>query len=353
MSAALHRRTPVVMPWPLWTGNPYLPRLMEALLRQGLTVRRRPWLRLGVAELRRDHWIHLHWPGGPIHHPSRARYQRRIDRMRRTLDKTRAKGIRLVWTAHNLLPHDDPHPDLGHELRLAVLAQVEHVFLHFPGAKAILERELGYRGPTSVVPHPHYIDEHPTPPSQADARAKLGLPQDGLVALIFGLLRPYKGIGQVIRGFLESAGADDRLLIAGAPRQGVGAELELARADPRIITRLQRIPGGEVPTYFAAADASMIAYREFFTSGAAVLSLSMGCPLVGPAHNHLADLGGEPNLFACELGPEGIAAGIERLRGRREEIDRATIREQARSAFGDWDDAAASIAQVLRSPRTG
>lgn len=271
--------------------------------------------------------------------------------MRRTLDRVRAKGIRLAWTAHNLLPHDDPHPDLGRQLRQAVLDQVEHVFLHFPGAKAILERELGYRGPTSVVPHPHYIDEHPTPPTQAEARAKLGLPQAGLVALIFGLLRPYKGIGEVIQGFLASAGEDDRLLIAGASRKGVEAELQLARADPRIITRVQRIPGDEVPTYFAAADASMIAYREFFTSGAAVLSLSMGCPIIGPAHNHLADLGGAPNLFACELGPEGIAAGIQRLRARRPEIDRQAIRERARTTFGDWDDAATSIAKVLRSPR--
>ncbi|HGG57680.1 MAG TPA: hypothetical protein ENK31_07785, partial [Nannocystis exedens] len=281
----------MVMPWPLWTGNPYLPRLMAALRRQGIVVRRRPWLRLGALELRRDQWIHLHWPGGPLHHASRSRYQRRIDRTCRSLELIRKKGLRLAWTAHNLLPHDDPHPDLGRQFRLAMLAQVEHVFVHFPGATAILEREFGYRGRTSVVPHPHYIDEYPAPPTQAAARAKLGLPRDGLVTLIFGLLRPYKGIGTVIRGFQANAANHDRLLIAGAPRAGVDGELALARRDPRIITRLQRIPDRQVPEYFAAADASLIAYREFFTSGAAVLSLSMGCPIIGPAHNHLADLG--------------------------------------------------------------
>ncbi len=344
------RPQPVVMPWPLWTGNPYLPRLMSALERQGIAVRRRPWLRLGALELRRGHWIHLHWPGGPLHHPSRSRYKRRIHRARRTLDRIAKKGIRLAWTAHNLLPHDDPHPDLGREFRLAVLAQVEHVFVHFPGAVAILERELGYRGKTSVVPHPHYIDEYPAPPTQAAARKKLGVPEDGLVTLIFGLLRPYKGIGAVIRGFQANAADDDRLLIAGAPRAGVDEELALARKDPRIITRLQRIPNSQVPEYFAAADASLIAYREFFTSGAAVLSLSMGCPIIGPAHNHLADLGGEPHLFASKLGPEGIATALEHLRARRTSIDRTAIRSAARDSFGDWNDAAAGIAQVLRNP---
>ncbi|MEZ4385585.1 MAG: hypothetical protein R3A79_29980 [Nannocystaceae bacterium] len=341
----------MVMPWPLWTGNPYLPRLMAALGRQGFAVRRRPWLRVGVAGLRRDQWVHFHWPGGPLLHRDRDRYAKRIARMRRTLAAMRAKGIRVAWTAHNLLPHDDPHPDLGRALREAVLAEVEHVFLHFPGAEAILARELGYTGPTSLVPHPHYIDEHPAPPTQAAARAALGLPAGGLVALIFGLLRPYKGIGAVIRGFLATAGDDDRLVIAGAPRPGVDAELALAREDPRVVTHLRRIPGAEVPTYFAAADASMIAYREFFTSGAAVLSLSMGCPIVGPAHNHLADLGGEPHLFACDVGPEGIAAALERLRSARDGVDRPAIREWARVSFGDWDDAARAIAAVLRRPR--
>lgn len=257
--------------------------------------------------------------------------------------------MRIAWTAHNLVPHDDPHPDLGQRARAGVLGAVEHVFVHFRGAAAAIEDAFGYRGPWSVVPHPHYLDEHPEPPDPIEARRRLGVDTDGLVVLVFGLLRPYKGIDAVIRGFLASAGADDRLLIAGAPRPGVEAELALARSDPRIITRAQRIPAREVPTYFAAADASAIAYREFFTSGAAVLSLSMGCPIVGPSIHHLADLGGEPNLFACELGAEGIAAALERIRGARGAIDRPAIRAFARG-LGDWGDAARGLLQVMRSP---
>lgn len=340
------------MPWPLWTGNPYLPRLMGALEAEGASVRRRPWLRLGIAGLGRGDWLHLHWPGGPLHHPSRARYERRIDRLGRALDAARRKGVRIAWTAHNLLPHDDPHPDLGHRARARVLAAVEHVFVHFAGAAPAIEGAFGYRGPWSVVPHPHYLEEHPEPPPQAIARRELGVDTEGLVLLVFGLLRPYKGIDAVIRGFLAAAGPGDRLLIAGAPRPGIEDELRLARSDPRIITRAQRIPAREVPTYFAAADASAIAYREFFTSGAAVLSLSMGCPILGPSIHHLADLGGEPNLFACELGVDGIAAGLARVREARGAIDRPAIRGFARG-LGDWGDAARGLLTVMRGPPPG
>src|SRR4051812_28208634 len=102
-----------VLPWPYWTGNPYLPRFCAALEAGGVDVVRARIRPLGLLRMRRGDWVHFHWPGAPLISRDRARYARRVDRFVRLLDGLRARGVRLAWTAHNLLPHDDPHPELG------------------------------------------------------------------------------------------------------------------------------------------------------------------------------------------------------------------------------------------------
>lgn len=337
-----------VLVWPRWFDNPYLPNLVDALRDEGLDVSAPHVLSRGSARLRPGDWLHVHWSTEAHAHHTRWLYSLRAAEFNRRLLLLKRRGVRIAWTAHNLVPHDDPHPDLGHRVRSDLLALADHVFIHFPGAQATLEAEFGYTGPCTVVHHPHYIDSHPAPPAQAQARRKLGLPATGFVALSFGLLRPYKGIGDIIHAFQRVAGDDDRLVLAGHPEGDMATELDLARRDSRIILHAKRIPTADVPGYFAAADAAVIAHRAFFTSGSALLALSMGCPVVGPAVNHLADLAGEQRLYPVDLSVDGLAAGLEEARSRAHEVDRESLRRWA-AHYGTWRDAAARSATVFRA----
>lgn len=339
-----------VLVWPHWFDNPYMPSLVGALKDEGIAVTSPHVLSSGSAHLKPGDWLHAHWSTEAHTHHIRWVYQARAALFHQQVRRLKRRGVRIAWTAHNLLPHDDPHPDLGRKARRDLLALADHVFIHFPGAQAILARELGYTGPCTVVHHPHYIDSHPTPPTQADARAKLGLPSEGFVALAFGLIRPYKGIDDIIHAFQKVAGEQDRLVLAGHPEGDVSAELALARRDPRIVLHAKRIPGADVPIYFAAADAAVIAHRAFFTSGSALLALSMGCPVVGPGINHLADLAGDQRLYPVELGVDGLAAGLIEAREKARSVDREALRQWA-SDYGSWRDAAATSAAVFRDRR--
>lgn len=338
-----------VLAWPRWLGNPYLPQLLAAMRRAGLDAWAGASLHLSAARLRRGDWLHLHWPGGAIIHPWRPVYAARAAALRLQLAHLRRRGVRVAWTAHNLLPHDDRHPDLGRAARRDLLARVDHVFLHFAAARDALADAFGYAGPTTVVHHPHYLADYPAPPSPTAARDALGLPTAGFVALNFGALRPYKGLGDVIRAFRRMAGPDDRLVLAGLPDGDISADLKLAADDPRVVVHARRIADADVPRYYAAADVAIVAHRAFFTSGSALLALSMGCPLVGPPVHHLTELAGEQRLVPCELGPEGLAAGLIQARAAAPTVDRPAIRAWA-AQHGTWDDAAASIAAVFRSP---
>ena len=340
------RRAIRVVAWPRWFDNPYLPNLVDGLNREGLRSDSAHLLLTAAMRLRAGDWLHVHWPGETHTHAARWRYQRGARAVDAQLRALKRRGVRIAWTAHNLLPHDDPHPDLGHRARSNLLDVVDHVFVHFEGAQAELTREFGYSGPCTVVHHPNYVDAYPAPPSQRAARDELGLPADGFVALAFGLIRPYKGIDTLVDAFGRCAGKNDRLVIAGAPEGAVHSTLEIAAADPRIVLHARKVPNARVPTYFAAADVATIAHRAFFTSGSALLSLSMGCPIVGPPVNHLADLAGGDRLFPAETSADGLADALCRARDQSSHVDRVAIRNWA-VGHGSWQTATDTIAATL------
>lgn len=340
--------TPVrVQMWPHWVANPYLPRLIASLEDNGLDVSASPMLYLGARRLRAGDWLHLHWPGETHLHHSRSLYRLRAAAVRMRLHALKRRGVRIAWTAHNLVPHDDPHPDLGIRARRDLLEVTDHVFVHFDGATSQLADTFGYRGPCTTVQHPHYIEDYGAPPPRSDARVELGIPADGFVALCFGRIRPYKGVGNVIGAFQRIASEHDRLIIAGPPQGDVSAELDIAAHDPRIIVHARHIPDDKVPVYYGAADVAVIAQREFFTSGSALLAMSMGRPVVGPALHQLADLAGAQRLFAVDPTADGLAAGLADARAAAPSIDHDAIRTWA-ERYGTWHDAATRTANVLQ-----
>lgn len=335
-----------VLQWPHWMTTNYLPRVVDALRAEGLEVSTPHVLTSGSARLRSGDWLHVHWSTEAHIHRVRWLYLARAASFRRRLRLLKRRGVRIAWTAHNLVPHDDPHPELGRRCRQDLLAHVDHVFVHFPGGRITLAEEFGYTGPCTVIHHPHYVDRHPMPPPRVAARAALGLPADGFVALSFGKIRPYKGTADIIRAFQRIAREQDRLVLAGSPEGDVSAELAPGSGDPRIIVHAWRIPDDEVPTYFAAADTAVVAHHAFFTSGSALLALSMGCPLVGPELHHLAHLAGGQRLFPAGVGADGLAAGMAAARESSHKVDRDALRTWA-AGHGSWRDVGARTAAVF------
>jgi glycosyltransferase involved in cell wall biosynthesis len=338
-----------VFPWPNYRTNPYLPRLMAELGRRGFEdVESEKWSP-GVAPLEAGDWVHLHWPGAKLQAPFRPWYRLQVGILERRLAALHRRGVRLAWTAHNLFPHDDPAPDLARRARLAVVNAVEHVFVHFPGAEEPIREQLGYRGPITVIPHGHYADSYPALPARGEARARLGVPERAWVVLLFGALRPYKGLGEAIAGFLAMAGPHDRLIVAGKPDGAAESELAAGRADPRVIFDERLIPDAEVPGLFAAADVFLVAHKQFFTSGSAVLALTFGLPVVGPPIHHLAALGPAPRVFPAESSTAGIADGLRRARAHGP-VDRQAIQDWAQRELS-WATAGERVAAVLGKPR--
>lgn len=340
--------------------NPYQRLLADALARHGVTAvggrpgRRRPfpilaaWRRAGRPPVVHLHWTHEYLKGrGPG--PSRlARLRLAVQ-----LGMLRRRGVRVIWTIHNIAGHDRPRDAAEMAAQRATLRAVDGAIAHCAAARAAAIAAWGLTpdeaARIAVIPHGSYAGVHPPGPGRAAARTRLGLPADGPVLLFLGVVRPYKGIEALVTALAALPDPELRLVIAGELKDAaLAASLAAAAAaDPRIILRPGYVPDADVGLLMDAADLVTLPFRDILTSGSAILALTFGRPVVAPARGCL------PETIPPAAGvlydpdvPGALAAAIAAaLAG-----DRAAGEAAARAAADAlaWDPIAARTAALYR-----
>jgi beta-1,4-mannosyltransferase len=272
------------------------------------------WL---LARVRRGDVLHLHWPSFLYTVPgSSAGTWRGLLRFTMLMSLLRARGARIAWTAHNLYPHDDGHAAVHRLGRRIVVGLASWVCVHGPTAAAHVRRE--FRVPAAalvLLEHGHWIDLYPNTLTRELARQRLGIPRDAFVHLFLGLCKPYKNLELLVRS--HAALADTSLLwIAGrfqSPdyRERVQRASDLAGTS-RVTIVDAFVPDEDLQLYLNACDAVVLPYRETLTSGAAMLALSFGRPVVAPR------LGSLPEVVTDDCGvlydPEARSGLIDAMR---------------------------------------
>jgi beta-1,4-mannosyltransferase len=297
-------------------GNPYQRLLAAALARQGATARgaNRLSLRAALRGGRRERVVHLHWTefltrstdSGPMAGPLAVV---RAAHLLLALVVYRTRGVRIVWTVHNLEPHEPRRPRLDRLVNRLVARLADTVLVHSRHCAARAAELLGREA--EVAYHGNYIDYYPPPGrDRRQTRLALGVPADARLLLAFGLVRPYKLIPAAIAEFRRIPDPRLRFLVAGrALDTQTRREVELAaHGDERVLLRLERIPDAEVAELHAAADLALLAYRDVFSSGALMLGLSQGLPVLAAADSTAAELGPPPALRT--FAPGGLSAAI-------------------------------------------
>ncbi|TAK69108.1 MAG: glycosyltransferase, partial [Actinomycetota bacterium] len=247
----------------------------------------------------------------------------RVRRLDRQLAAWSARGGRLVWTVHNVAPHERRFPAAEDALAdlLAGRSDLVHVFCDttvgdVPALAAVPPDRI------LAVPHASYVGWYPDSVDPATARGLLGLPADKVVVGLVGALRPYKGIDTLVDALDEPGLADVHVLVSG--RRGrtalpeLSAQLEAAHAHPRVHVRSGYVPAGELAVHLKACDLAVFPYRRTLSSGAVLAALSFGTPVVAPAQGCIPDAVDEscaqlydadrPGAFA-----EALAVAVRRL----------------------------------------
>lgn len=288
--------------------NPYVRLLQTALLEAGVpcsTAEELGPLHLpllpGVANV-----LHLHWLELLYSAPTTGRTIRRLAAVLAGLAGVKARGGKIVYTVHNLHPHERDALALNRVANVALSALVDALHVHDEEAKLGAARVYGRPDRIYVVPHGSYVGAYPNDCTRQEARARLGLAEGAFVYLCLGQVRRYKGIEDLIVAFKqlstigrsEAAACNCQLILAGNIHDPVYAKSlsELTLGQEGIHTWFHYVDDTELQYYMNACDVCVLPYRDITTSGAAILAFSFGKPVVAPA------LGGFPALVADRRG---------------------------------------------------
>ena len=235
-----------------------------------------PWMKAveHVMQLRSlGRWLHqdfdvIHFQWSPV--PAVDRFMwRRLAR-----DRT------VVFTVH------DTTPFLGQPTHRAqmigwrgLLDEAHGLIVHTEGSRQTLAGLGVPAEKIEVVPHGPLTPRASVPEPRRDP-GEVGR----RTLLVFGEIKPYKGIDVLLRAVARlprEIASQWRVLIAGRPRCDL-AELRALAADAGMPVefRLGFVPDGEVPALFGGADLVVFPYRQIDASGALMLALPFGVPVV-------------------------------------------------------------------------
>jgi beta-1,4-mannosyltransferase len=309
--------------------NPYILLFKETLKNQGTSVEleRRINLNWVLRNLKTYNAIHLHWIG-PAYRPSTSKLHStqfmsklvdipvvksirsclRLINFTLSLLAVRVLGITLVYTVHNLSSGDRLHwfaRLLERSANYVVFSLCNRIHVHNNYTKQVLETKHNRIAGVIVVPHGNYIGCYENQVSQETARWRLNLPKHIFTFLFFGLLRPYKGIEDLIEAFIQLIELPDeqarsaKLLIVGNFYSNQNFEqkiMKLIGGNPSITLIPKFIPNEHIQLYMNACNICVLPYKDITTSGAAILALSFGRPIIAPA------IASFPELITPDVG---------------------------------------------------
>jgi glycosyltransferase involved in cell wall biosynthesis len=261
----------------------------------------------------------------------------------------RAAGSPLVWTPHNTFVRGERAYARSRALADRCAARL---VIHAEHDRGALPPDVAAKAVT--IPHGEYggLARRGAPDVDADtARAALGARPDEVVVLLFGQLRPDKGV----RDLLEAAVTvpETRVVLAG---KDLGALAEVAdlRADPRLTGRLVVhegfVPADEAGRLFVAADVAALPYRRASASGVLLLASGYARPSVVYPVGGLPEyvVNGETGWLCERAQPDALTAALRTIADAGRDACRArgaAARAMAEERFS-WDAIAHRTAQL-------
>jgi glycosyltransferase involved in cell wall biosynthesis len=341
--------------------NPYQRLLYNAMRPHGIRLVENNRFDVGwfLANRRRVDVLHFHWPATYYRHERGRQAFRlwlswvRLVLMFVRLWVARLLGLRIVWTVHELYPPETTSARLDQAAARTLARACDALIAHDDATLTAVETALPVASEkVTVIPHASYVGVYPPGRGRSAVRAELDVSMDAILFLCFGHIRDYKDTDVLLDAFREVNADRVNLLVAGLPLSEDAAEIlrTAALEDPRIRLRLGYVPEEQVAELFDASEVSVVSRGDGGTSGALMLSLSLGVPVIAaarPAYEELTG-GGEAGWHFRPRDPMALAAALDAA-ARDPDAIRTKARIAAeRGAAIRWEHTAALTANVLR-----
>jgi glycosyltransferase involved in cell wall biosynthesis len=266
------------------------------------------------------------------------------------LAAARVLGYEIIWTAHDLLPHQ---PVFANDARArdALLSKAK-IVIALSEATADELRELGARR-VVVIAHGPFTSPYPVTLTRDDARASFGFNADDVVVSLIGRIEPYKGADVLMEAAAQLPSSSRiKILLAGACSDAAYRDelLRLAAVTgSRVTTSLEWIPDDDLARYLQATDVAAFPFRRITNSGSVILAQSFGLPAVIPNLPSLRDIPDDAAI-RFEPGVENLVAALLEAEGLSEDRYREiSSAARAWSVSSEWTEIAHETVQTYRA----
>lgn len=189
----------------------------------------------------------------------------------------------MVYTAHNALPHERRYWSAA--IYRLWYRGVDGIHVLSENAKSEICRVAGgrTRNKIFVIPHGNYERLF----VRTGGAEKIGRTRDGgsLVGLQFGLVRPYKGVDLLVRSAAHlPQGCDVTFRIVGGGDPGLIEEYRQLAGELGVSSRFTFkntfLSDDELALEICDADFLVFPYRNIYQSGALMLAMTFGKPII-------------------------------------------------------------------------
>jgi len=260
-------------------------------------------------------------------------------------------GRAIVWTVHNKYHHEEHCKRTNYFVNVIVSRLSDALTVKCDNAKEKINKlyKIKHVEKIHVVRDGNYKDAYPNNISKKNARKELSMGDDTFVFLYFGLIRPYKGVPELIEEFSALSLEKSELWIVGNPfDEEIRREVEVAARDYENIELVLRyIPSEDIQLYLNAADVLVLPYRDILNSGSAHLGLTFGKPLVIPSRGCVPEIVPEHNFIYDPDNEDGLRENLVNA-NQSNELERISEQNFQRASELDWETPGQLLSDIYR-----
>lgn len=212
--------------------------------------------------------LHVHWPEFLVRAGSLPKTALKSIALTLLILRLRVQKKAVVRTVHNLEPHEQG--GFVERLLTQALESKTDLFIRLNGMTPTPES-----APSTTILHGHYVDWFSCLPKRESIPGRV---------LNFGLIRAYKGVEDLLSLYRNPVRNGTSLRIVGRP---VDAALKVAIEEAclendEVTAILQFAPDSDLVREIYESELVVLPYRSMHNSGAVILALSLGRPVLVP-----------------------------------------------------------------------
>lgn len=247
-------------------------------------------------------------------------------------------NCKLVWTPHNIIPHDPKHLKIHRFCRRFFAHNMKWIrlFSELSLPRAIEEFKCDPNR-FKIVPEGSYVGYYPNKTNRNDARKHLNIESHKMVLFYTGFIKPYKGITGLVDSFKKSFCNDALLIIAGKVMDPVYFEAIKESINENIILIDRFIEDDELQLYFNAADVVTLPFKKIENSGSVIMAMSFKKPVIAPEMGVLKErLKNQPELLYKESPEESFEVLKKMSPEKLKQIGENNFRELDKYKWADF-----------------